>query len=94
MDKHEAREILASELASLRRTPYEELVHRLLDRVETREAVGASGTRYQLEVQGLWDSRPREVLRVLASVDDGGVSAFVPLTDGFLIAPDGSFVGE
>jgi hypothetical protein len=31
---------------------------------------------------------------VLASIDDGGWSAFIPLTDDFIIAPDGSFVGE
>jgi hypothetical protein len=28
------------------------------------------------------------------SIDDGGWRAFLPWTDSFIIAPDGSFVGE
>jgi hypothetical protein len=58
------------------------------------EVQGRSRTRYHIELQGVWDARPGDVLRTLGSVDDGGWSAFVPLTDDFLIAPDGSFVGE
>jgi len=35
------------------------------------------------------------VLRVLGAIDDGrGFRANVPLTDDFLVAPDGSSVGE
>ena len=94
MDKVEAREVLAAQLASLRQLSYQQLVERLLDREETVEVVGASGACYQLELQGLWDARPNDVLRVLGSVDDGGWRAFVPLTDSLLVAPDGSFVGE
>jgi hypothetical protein len=33
-------------------------------------------------------------LRVMVSMDDGGWRAFLPLTDGFIIRPDGSFAGE
>ena len=33
-------------------------------------------------------------LRVLGSIDDGGIRAFFPLTDSFIMAPDGSFIGE
>jgi hypothetical protein len=58
------------------------------------EVAGPSGAIYQLEVQAFWDDKRSRHLRVLASIDDGGWSAFIPLTDDFIIAPDGSFVGE
>jgi len=28
------------------------------------------------------------------SIDDGGLRAFFPITDSFIVAQDGSFVGE
>jgi hypothetical protein len=42
----------------------------------------------------LWDDRAGGNIRVIASIDDGGLHAFAPLTDSFIKAPDGSFVGE
>ena len=30
----------------------------------------------------------------MVHVDDGGLRAFVPLTEDFIMAPDGSFIGE
>lgn len=95
MDESEARTMLATRLSALRRLTYEELVDRLLDRAETEETVAASGRWYQIEIQGFWDSRPGGALRVMGSIDDGkGWRTFNPLTDDFIIAPDGSFVGE
>jgi hypothetical protein len=94
VDKVEARKVLGTQLSSLRELSYQELVARLLDREETLEVAGPSGTLYQLELQGLWDTRQKDVLRVVGSVDDGGWSAFDPLTDSFLVAPDGSSVSE
>jgi hypothetical protein len=48
-----------------------------------------------VEVLALWDEgRPGGNLRVMVSIDDGGWRAFKPLTEDFIIAPDGSFVGE
>jgi hypothetical protein len=94
MDKAEARAILAAQLESLRSTSYHELVERLLDDPETTEATGPSGTAYQLESQAFWDGGPGGDLRVTVSIDDGGWRAFVPLTESFIVSPDGSFVGE
>jgi hypothetical protein len=94
MDKAEARAILATQLESLRATSYDELVERLLEDPETTEATGPSRTAYQLESQAFWDGRPGGDLRVTVSIDDGGWRAFVPLTESFIVSPDGSFVGE
>jgi hypothetical protein len=94
MDEVEARAVLGAQMASLQEVPYQQLVERLLDQEEVQEAVGASGTRYQIELQGLWDAGPHSVLRVSGSVDDGGWRSLAPVTSDFLIAPDGAVVGE
>jgi hypothetical protein len=95
MDKAEARELQADKIAVLRQMPYQEL-HAWAERgkVETESVLAQSGRDYQLEVQALWDDRKRGHVRVMVSVDEGGRRAFMPLTDDFIMAPDGSFVGE
>lgn len=94
VDITEARSILGQEVEQLRRATYDELVGRLLDKTETYERRGGSGTHYQVELQAFWDDRPDKNLRVTASVDDGSARAFRPLSADFIRAPDGSFVGE
>jgi hypothetical protein len=69
-------------------------VGRFLDNAERCEVRGESGVTYQTEIQGVWDDGKPGNLRILGSVDDGGWRAFSPLGDDFIIAPDGSFVGE
>jgi hypothetical protein len=41
-----------------------------------------------------WDGKPGEDIRVTASIDDGGWSAYKPMHEDFIMAPDGTFVGE
>ncbi|MHC4469348.1 MAG: hypothetical protein ACYS99_00155 [Planctomycetota bacterium] len=93
MDRDEARELLSQHLDQFRQRSYSELTE-LIDDPSVAEAVGASGTRYQLEVLVFWDDKPHANLRVLGAIDDGGLRAFKPLSDGFIVAPDGHFVGE
>ena len=93
MDTDEARSVLTEHLASYRALTYPELAGRV-DTVETAEHRAPSGVEYQLEVQFFWDSKPNRDVRVIALVDDGGWRAFVPLSDDFILAPDGTFVGE
>ena len=93
MNKEEAERI-ANEVASrYRARPRDELL-RLLKKQDTFEAVGPSGTRYQLEVEAVWDDRKGNNLRVFVEIDDGGPSAFHPLVTDFIVAPDGRFVDE
>lgn len=92
MDKQEARELLHAEMLALRTLPYTEL---LTFRTPLAKVVeGPSGKAYQLEITSFWDDRAAENLRVLASIDDRGLRAFLPLTDDFIIDPAGNFVGE
>ena len=94
MDTAEAKDILIRELAKYRTKSYGELVG-LIDSAQTLEITAPSGTWYQLEFEATWDDpfKPNDVLRVFGSIDDGGLRALMPLTDGFLIAPNGKLVG-
>jgi hypothetical protein len=80
-------------LKELRRRPYGDLVL-LMGDTQTKEVTGEDGKQYQLEVQVFWDSKKGGDVRVIVSGDDGGWRAFRPLTSDFVMAPDGSFVGE
>jgi hypothetical protein len=42
-----------------------------------------------LEIQCFWDDRADGDIRVMGSIDDGGWRAFVPITDGFMMTPEG-----
>ncbi|HKO61409.1 MAG TPA: hypothetical protein VJV03_09635 [Pyrinomonadaceae bacterium] len=90
----EAKSVLASELSRYRKRSYAELLA-LIGQPETFERVSQSGTIYQIEMEVFFDDDSRtSTLRVSGAIDDGGLRAFSPLCDDFLIAPDGSFVGE
>jgi hypothetical protein len=93
MDKTEALAIAECILAELRSETYESLVRRI-DRPETRVLRADSGVEYQAEVTVFWDGGKRNDARVIVGVDDGGFRAVMPLTRDFIVAPDGSFVGE
>jgi hypothetical protein len=95
VNDEEAKRILNGVVAALRREPYGTLVARYLDESDGYAVVAESGVEYQVEVQAFWDSprRPGN-LRVMISIDDGGWRAFHPLSTDFIVASDGSFVGE
>jgi hypothetical protein len=93
VNEQEAKNLLYEHLKEFRRRPYAELVA-LLEQPQTAEISGTSGTKYQLEVQVFWDGPRNGNVRVLGSIDDGGLRAFVPLTDSFILGPSGVFIGE
>ena len=95
MDRDEARAVLAPRLDQFRQRSYGDLLA-LMGDIAILEAVGDSGTEYQIEIEVFWDD-PREKanLRILGSIDDGRLpGAFLPVCDSFIVAPDGRFVGE
>jgi hypothetical protein len=49
---------------------------------------------YQIEVQVMWDDKPDGAILVMGGIDDGGWSAFAPITESFLVDPTGAFVCE
>ena len=83
-------------VAELRRQPYETLLARYLNESDNRGVVAESGVQYQVEVQAFWDtpSQPGN-LRMIIAIDDGGSRTFSrPLSADFIVASDGTFVGE
>lgn len=93
MDNAEANALLSAHLRGYRARPYRDLAA-LVREPESTELVGSSGARYQVEVLAVWDARPDGDLRVIGAIDNGGLRAFVPLSADFMVAPDGSFVGN
>jgi hypothetical protein len=94
MNKSEAREILTTEVAKFRGVAYEQLAAMVDGPTQTTEIVGPSGTRYFIGIVVYGDGEAGGDVRVIATIDDGGWRAFVPMSDDFIKAPDGSFVGE
>ena len=97
MDEAEAGSILANVVQELRSQSFAELVRRYLDNDQTTEVRGESGAGYQVEVQAFWED-PRQRagnLRVMVSIDDGSLwHSIAPKSSSFIIAPDGTHVGE
>ena len=56
--------------------------------------VAPDGTKCCVEITAFWDDKPDGDIRVLFSIDDGGWRAFMPVGQDFIIATDGTFVGE
>ena len=92
MDSEEAREILRRHLETFGDRPYAELVA-LIGETQVAELTAQSGKSYQIEVEALWDSEPGGSVLVVGSIDDGKWRAFFPLTQSFIMSPDGSLGG-
>lgn len=93
LDRAEAGTILASELQHYRKMHYSELKP-LIGSSDRKEVLGRSGVRYQVVMSAFWDSEPDRDIRIIGAIDDGGRSAWRPMTDSFILSPAGKFVGE
>ena len=91
MDRKEAHELLRQQLDRHRARSHREL-QSLIAEPEVVELVGPSGTRFCIEVLAVWDSQVGGDIRVIGSIDDGGWRAFKPLSDDFIMRPDGTLV--
>jgi hypothetical protein len=94
MNKEEALSVAREQLVHYRSQKYEQLL-RLLENPDALVGVGPSGVKYHLQVEAVWDDPPKPDLRVWAVIDDGSLwRSISPLSQDFIIRPDGSFVGE
>ena len=89
MSDEEAKGVLRAEFLKLQAAGYDELAERLAGKQERSDVVALSGARYHIELEGFWDDEEHRDLRVVASIDDGGLRAFLPFTDAFTISPSG-----
>ena len=94
MDKKEAKQILQKELLALRDRPYSDLLVMASQEPFTNERIGQSGKSYQIEIQVFPDDKTSGNLRVMGSIDDGGLRAFFPISDDFIKNPLNEFIGE
>ena len=96
MDKVIASSLLESFVDSLRGRKYSDLC-KLIGEANCQEIAGPDRKTYQLEFEAFWDD-PRKAggnLRIITSIDDGTFwASFRPITKSFIMAPDGSFVGD
>lgn len=94
MNKTEYLDLLAPIISDYRRRDYAFWLPYLSGEPIVSEIVAPDGTECCIEINAFWDDKPDGDIRVVFSIDDGKWRAFVPVTDSFIIAPDGSFVGE
>lgn len=87
MNKEEARQILQGELEAFRVKSHAELVKLIDAEPIAGERASPSGKWYQIEIQVFWDKKPSGDIRVIGSIDVGGLESFVPLTDDFIKSP-------
>ena len=94
MNKSEAEKVLKHYMDQYREKPYGKLVT-LMGNVQVYEVKGSSGAQYTLEFDVMWDGKTKDDIRVIGAIDDGTLrNAFSPLSDDFILTPDGRFVGE
>lgn len=86
MDRDEAAGLLKDQLDRIGAVGYAALAGRIGELL-VEERRGPSGAAYQLELQIAWDHRPGGAIRILGGIDDGGWSAFSPLSDSRLLEP-------
>ena len=91
MDRAEAKSILAKALTRFAARPYDELVASI-KHAGVKNVMAESGVNYQVEINAFWDSKPDGDLRIVASIDDGGWHAFLPLTESLIMKPDGTLL--
>lgn len=88
MDREEALVLLRRYLDQTESSGYEVLSARISQN-EAFEVKGQSGKSYQIELDVLWDHKPNGAILIIGSIDDGGLRAFVPLTESRLLSPPG-----
>jgi hypothetical protein len=95
MDYEIAQALIDEELARMQKMSYEELL-KYLDKTLCKCFVGPDGQNYQIETQVFWDGKKGGSIRVMVSVDDGGLAAIKPLCGDFIVSPGGSgnYVGS
>jgi hypothetical protein len=86
MKKQRLEQLALQVLAPLEFLPYEEARKRATAKRMDTDEIGEGDHRFQVEVQYLFDVGQSGAVRILVSVDDGGLTAFFPVTKDTLIS--------
>ena len=93
-EKEQAQAWVAAEITRLRNVSYAELAAREGEALHL-DVFDERGKTWILETQFFWDDRERQHIRVVVDVwDPSRRISFGMGADAFIVAPDGSFVGE
>ena len=88
MNENEAKQLLSERLELERQRAFPDLRRLVLaGEVTTFETKGTSDTEYQVELQYVWDDKPEGTVRILGSIDDGGLRSYAPLSQSELVLP-------
>ena len=93
MNKAEARAIAERDLEFYRAMPYEEIANRI-GAAESFERVSRQGEPYQIEFDFFYDAAEKQNIRVVGMVSYSLWTDFSPVSEDFIIAPDGTFISE
>lgn len=93
-DKNEATNLLENEVDFERKKPYAYFLQLAETRNEEIRSVGGSKTDYIITVEAFFEDKKEKTVRVLLNIDEKGAASFVPMSRDFIMAPDGTFVGE
>jgi hypothetical protein len=94
MNRTEAAEVLAAYVAECRSMSYNALqMH--LKKPKWTKVTAASGVEYALQLNVHWDNQKGGNLRVIIAINDSGIRSFMrPMSDDFILSPEGEFIGE
>ena len=106
-DRDRLAAILAQHLETYRATPHSDLASRLEsprhpDQLAVVDGTTPDGTTYTIETNVVWDDHAKRHIRVMSDLSTGTrgcLLGFIPIftpdvSDGFIIAPDGTFIDE
>ncbi len=94
MNKEEARQVVLEELKKYEKIPYEQLRDFVLQGKINAYQVIRGDTTYDIEILFHWDSRhEKRDIRVAGLINvSGDLSVYRPLSEDFILRPDGSFI--
>lgn len=95
MNKMEAKKLAGKELFEYKKLSYSEILLKLkVGEPETFEKVNNWGEEYRVEVEFLFDDEEEGNIRVMTAISYSFWTDLSPVSDDFIIAPDGKFIGE
>jgi hypothetical protein len=83
-----ASQILKKELDAFEMKSWSALADLIDTEPITFIKIGPDEKEYQIEINMFWDNIPNKDIRVIGSIDDGGIRAYFPHTNDFIKAKE------
>ena len=93
MNNVDAKKLAERELEGYRKLSYQEIVSKIGE-PEIFERIDDEGEPYRVEIEFFYHSADMNDIRVSAAVSYSFWTDLVAVSSDFIIAPDGTFVGE